>query len=193
MQERKNLSRTMRIDILQDVDTSQAPQEPTHLKQRETAAPKIEAHRAAVGGSAFQQLFQSSYDATLLTHPDGAIVDANLRAVQFLGYPRDNVVTLNLGQIIYSWGPELLKTVQSTLKNDRFVLLQAYCARSDGSLFPAEIAIISLDVAKQPYLGFFIRNITVRKEAESKLRIGSNAIENAAIGNDPTRNPVGDG
>ena len=185
MQERKNLSRTMRIDILQDVDTSkpvQRPTQPTQVPRDTKTADNIQSLSKVIGGKDFQQLFQSAYDATLLTRPDGTIVDANLRAVQFLGYPRERVTNLDVGQIIYSWGPELLLTVQSTLQSDRFVLLQAYCARSDRSLFPAEISITSLQVAEQPHLGFFIRDITVRKEAESKLRIGSNAIENAASG-----------
>ena len=185
MQERKNLSRTMRIDILQDVDTSkpvQRPTQPTTVPLDAETGAAIQSLSEVIGGKDFQQLFQSSYDATLLTRPDGGIVDANLRAVQFLGYPREQVTTLDVGQIIYSWGPDLLYTVQSTLQSDRFVLLQAYCARSDSTLFPAEIAIISLQVAQQPHLGFFIRDITVRKDAESKLRIGSNAIENAASG-----------
>ncbi|MGQ9663412.1 MAG: PAS domain-containing protein, partial [Kiritimatiellia bacterium] len=60
-------------------------------------------------------------------------------------------------------------------------LIQAYCLRKDGSFFPAEIAVSRMHLGRT-YLCFFIRDITLRRQAEEMLRTEHNALQNAATG-----------
>lgn len=182
MTDQQKFSRTTRIDILPDFtgkpstdDVQEGPQiKRLHLQQE--AAPK------GIGDQDFQALLQSSYDAALITDKQGTIVDTNLRATEFLRFSRAVLVGQSVGGIVSGWDAELLDTIHGTLQSDRFVLLQAYCTRRDGSVFPTEIAIMRLEMSAGDHLCFFIRDTTLRKEAENRLRVGANAIDNAAEG-----------
>lgn len=181
----EQFSRTTRIDILPDFLKEAEGRELTgyeRLRQptAEEDAPQSAAGR--VGEGDFQKLLQSSYDAALLTDMEGRILDANIRAIQFLGYARDELCAGYVNDVISGLEADILSTVLQTLEEDRFVLLQAYCARKDESVFPTEIAIIRLALTSQTILCFFIRDITLRREAEDMLRVGHRAIQNAGTG-----------
>ncbi|HAS81807.1 MAG TPA: hypothetical protein DCS43_03815, partial [Verrucomicrobia bacterium] len=69
----------------------------------------------------------------------------------------------------------------TNLQNDRSTLIMAHCRRQDGSTFPSEIAVNRMRSGGDA-LCFFIRDITVRRQAEEMLRTEHNAIQNAANG-----------
>lgn len=137
-----------------------------------------------LGGEDFQTLLQSIYDAVFLTDMTGRILGANARAEQFFGAAKAELCKGNVLDWLYGAeaDEQLLQTITQTLEGNRFVLLQALCRRTDGSLFPSEISACRLRVGGRPYLGFFLRDITVRKETEERLRTGYNALQNAAGG-----------
>lgn len=136
----------------------------------------------AIGDADFQELFQSVYDGAVIADYGGRIVDANTRAADFLQYSRAELSTLNITALISGADASTLETLTASIEEDRFVLIQAYCVRKDGALFPAEIAVNSLDVRKQRYLCCFIRDLSWRRQAEEMLRTVHNAIQNAATG-----------
>ena len=137
-----------------------------------------------LGGEDFQTLLQSIYDAFFLTDMTGRVVGANPRAEQFFLSTRPALCKTNVLDWLCGVGADasLLQTIARTLENDRFVLIQAVCRRTDGSTFPAEISTCRLPLGGRPHLGFFLRDITVRKETEERLRTGYNALQNAAGG-----------
>ena len=63
-----------------------------------------------------------------------------------------------------------------SLQSNRFVLIQAFCQRADGSMFPAEISVNRLPLSGKLHLSFFIRDITIRKETEERLKTGYTAV-----------------
>jgi PAS domain S-box-containing protein len=171
-------SKTMRIDIPPDMRGGPDDGE-RHALLR---VPGVSQDAPSIGGTDFQQLFRSVYDAAVITNRDGGIVDANIRAAEFLQLGRAELCQLNVMQIISGADPAALRTVYDSLEQDRFVLIQAYCARKNGALFPAEIAVNRLPVEGQERLCFFIRDVTLRRQAEEMLRTVHNAIQNAATG-----------
>ncbi len=181
-----HLSQTMRIEIppdlkeeLQHRGLAQQPASPP----AGTAGPALSAEIGGrVGTAAFQALFHSVYDAALITQLDGRIVDANTRASDFLQQSLDELRQRNLITIISGADASTLQTLQANVDGDRFVLIQAYCARKDGTLFPAEIAVNHLSVRKDVYFCCFIRDVTLRRQAEEMLRTVHNAIQNASTG-----------
>jgi PAS domain S-box-containing protein len=183
-EERSQFSSTMRIDIPPDLlaggDQQRLKSETTGIhKPRPTG--KLKAKEKTPAKSLFSQLLQSIYDGCLITDLDGMIVDANARVIEFLKRDLDDVKGLRVAHLISGADENLVPSIRETLENDRFVLIQAYCTRSDGSIFPAEISVNSLD-GEEKRLCFFIRDITVRKETEEMLRTGYNAIQNSANG-----------
>jgi len=173
-------SQTMRIDIPPDLKTVKhltktqplvAP--PPILPPEGTSRGKT---KSALGDPVFQELFQSVYDGAIISTMSGRIVDANPRAIGFLQYSRDELLTLNLTNIISGTDNSTLKTIENCIKKDRFILIQAYCARKDKALFPVEIAVNPLTVGGAEYFCCFIRDITWRQQTEEILKTIHTAI-----------------
>lgn len=189
---------TMRIDItpamLEQLQQAPAPggvripQRPSGLNMSpRPSGPgviRIPAGPAArpMGGEDFQVLLQSIYDAVFITDPQGAITGANVRAEQFFGCSRPELCKKNVLDWLCGADQSLLNTILGSLENNRFVLIQALCRRLDESMFPAEISVSRLPLGGKTHLSFFIRDITLRKEAEERLKTGYNALQNSGSG-----------
>jgi PAS domain S-box-containing protein len=179
-------SQTMRIDIPPDLREELRLHDRKRRPLAEPPPPPAPSAptpcSTALGDTDFQELFQSVYDGAVIADYDGHIVDANTRAVDFLQYSRAELSALNITALISGADAATLKTLTASIDEDRFVLIQAYCVRKDGVLFPAEIAVNSLAVRKRRYLCCFIRDLSWRRQAEEMLRTVHNAIQNAATG-----------
>ena len=180
---------TMRIDIPPDMleqlrAPKQTPDIPTRKHPHTTVIriPGKHTDSSTLGAPDFQELLQSIYDGALITDLKGVVLNANDRAVQFLQYTRDEFVRRDIISLLSGANESLLSTIWETLQNDRFVLIQVFCLRKDGSMFPAEISVNRLHLSGKEYLSFFIRDITLRKESEERLRTGYNAIQNSGNG-----------
>jgi PAS domain S-box-containing protein len=117
----------------------------------------------------YAQLVQNIYDAMLLTTPDGAIVDGNSRAEEFLLYEIAQLSAMRVSQIICGLDDGVVRTISENLNNERFTMVEAYCERRNKTVFPAEIVASKLAFGGRPHLCFFIRDITKRKESEEDL------------------------
>jgi PAS domain S-box-containing protein len=183
MLDKEKLSQTMRIDLIPDV-----PSKPVPGKKKRyvvsTPADQTSRPRPAedIGkGTDYEQLLQSLYDAALITDLTGKIVDANLRSVEFLQYDQADLRNLTIFDVISGTDESLIQTLTTNLGNERYTLIYAYCIRKDGSHFPSEIAVNQLRV-EETRLCFFIRDITLRRQAEEMLRTEHNAIQNSGDG-----------
>jgi len=168
----------MRIDIqedlLQDLDTNR-PSVPKTRKFFRTegwnAPAPSESHTQDVSvlSDDLQDLFQDVYDAGFITDMDGRIVDTNVRASLFFSWSREDFLSMTMMDVILGFNEGLIRTIQENLKNDKFTLLSAKCARKDGTLFHAEISSSHLQLSGMDCLCFFVRDITARKQAEDDL------------------------
>lgn len=134
------------------------------------------------GGEDFLVLLQSIYDAVFITDPQGAITSANVRAEQFFASTRAELCKRNVLDVLCGAEHGLLNTILGSLQNNRFVLIQALCRRADETMFPAEISVSRLPLNNKMHLSFFIRDITLRKESEERLKTGYNALQNSGSG-----------
>ena len=157
-------SRTMRIDLtpdlLEDKKLGRAAAVPRRPIIRIT---KAKASTSMVGDSDFQQLLQNVYDGAVITDYSGRIVDVNVRLSQFLGHEHDDLCRMEVFDLLYGADETLLPMIRENLANTRFVLLQSFFVRKDGSVFPAETAINRLFLSGQDYLCFFVRDISLRR------------------------------
>ena len=186
MADQKKLSRTMRIDLIPTV-----PTEPTEDGHRRVVVSSGKGARSQLRlplrqeqeahHSRYHELLQSVYDAVLITDLEGVITEVNSRTVEFLQWSSEELVGVLVCDVIPGADKSLIKTLVTNLEKERHTLIQAYCFRKDGSLFPSEIAVTRFRVG-EGNLCFFMRDITVRRQAEEMLRTEHNAIQNAANG-----------
>lgn len=182
---REKFSKTIRIDLIPET-----PSEPVDGKRKRIVVSRAGHHApsapvaAAVSDSPdlpYRELLQNFYDAALVTDLSGRIADVNQRALEFLGCDRNELVGMTVFQIISGADASLIDTLCENLENERYTLIQAYCVRKDGSFFPSEIAVNKLNLGEM-HLCLFIRDITLRKQAEEMLMTEHNAIQNSGNG-----------
>jgi PAS domain S-box-containing protein len=179
-----NFSSTMRIDLTPNsvdaspANTPEAPADPPIHKGKRIVSDPCE----PMGSADFRQLMQSVYDAAFICDLDGWILSGNERAVQFFLYDVSQFSSLHITALLSGSDELLMATICESLQNDRFILIQAYCARADSSIFPAEVSVNLIRISDKDYLNFFVRDVTLRKESEDRLRTGHAAIQNSGNG-----------
>ncbi|MBP7829585.1 MAG: SpoIIE family protein phosphatase [Kiritimatiellae bacterium] len=187
-QKEEVFSTTMRIDITPHLKEQLAstfgpgPAQTRRTGRVTIKIPKKSGDSSDLGSPDFQEILQNVYDATLITDQGGRIASVNPRAIQFFRGERAEMLGRNIVDLISGASEDLVPTIRKNLEADRYTLIQAYCLRSDGTIFPAEISANHLHVSGRDYLSFFIRDITWRKEAEERLRTGYTAIQNSGDG-----------
>ena len=152
---------------------------PKAVHYEEADAPSTKVADVPVGYTDVQQLFQGVYDAGFLADLDGNIVEANVRAVQFFFYSMEELCRMHISQIIPGLDDSVVNTICRNLENDKFTLMEAQCERKDGAEFPAEISTSRLCYVsgEKDFLCFFIRDVTLRKQAEDALRWAHDQLE----------------
>ena len=193
-QQKEKLARTMRIDIapeMLDPEFDRKGKLPAKIITKRTrpaqqadhaTGPSTATRSMASADPDFDELLHSIYDAAIITDMTGKIVNANARSTKFFGYTREQLMNATVMDLISGADQTIIDTIRQNLVA-RFVLIEAcYCTRSDESFFPAEIAVNQLTLSHQDFLCFFIRDITLRRQAEEQLKMEHNAIENSGSG-----------
>ena len=180
MSEPNQLAKTMRIDLTEGGEKRGVLAGPASSLTRMDWQPRRKAPEY-VARSRYQELLQSLYDAALVTRLTGEIIDVNTRAVEFLRYERADLFVRTIYEIISGADPSLMQTLSDNLDRERFSLIQAYCLRSDGTYFPAEIAVSRLRL-DEVCLCFFVRDISWRLEVEERQRLEHQALQIAGNG-----------
>jgi len=180
----EQFTKTIRIDLMPDDTIGSGAVKSSEdriaganwsSRRRQTAA----AVTATI--SKYDDLLQSVYDAAFITSPSGRILDVNDRAYEFLKYEPPKLRDLNFFNLLDGADKSLMNSIIETLEKERFALLKAFCRRCDGSLFPAEIAASHLNGDKAR-LCFFVRDITIRHQAEEMLRTEHTAVQTCGSG-----------
>ncbi len=179
----ESYSKTVRIDLMPERETASTVSGRNDLlaKANWSTRRRQAAVAAETVRSRYEDLLESVYDAAVISSPSGRIIDVNGRAVEFLGYSREQLCGMCMTDIIEGADETVMRDITETLLSERFALLQAFCCRQDESKFPAEIAVNRLSMDNMR-LCFFIRDVSVRYEAQEMLRMEHAAVQNCASG-----------
>jgi len=115
----------------------------------------------------FETLVQNAHDAILLADESGKIVEANREAMNAYGYSRDEFLGLNMRDIRDGAAGEY-DQIQRTAQEKNGHTYEARHLRKDGSFFPVESSISSLEIGNRTYYQHIIRNISQRKRTEEE-------------------------
>jgi PAS domain S-box-containing protein len=169
----------MRIDLIPDVPAHRTEEKTPRIVESAADQPVAAAVDDSAGGPQ-RELLDAIYDAAVITDSSGSVVEFNGRALEFLGMSASDLMGSSISDIVSGADSELIETLRSNLVSERFTLMQAFCLRQDESYFPSEIAVSRLREGER--LCFFIRDITIRRQAEEMLRTEHNALQNAGTG-----------
>ena len=173
--QRRVASKTMRLDILPGGEAFDPA--PAAFPARLADQDGIE-----LPPDMLRHLYEHAYDATVITNLQGDILSGNLRAAEYLVSEGETVVGLNMIDIISGADEGILEHLRKTLVTERFVRIHAWCRRSTGEYFPAEIAVHLASLGATRHLCFFMHDITWRKETEDRLQMADVAIHTSPSG-----------
>lgn len=134
------------------------------------------------GDGLFSELFESVYDAILITTLDGRMLRTNERAQQLFLLTPDEFARLRVTDLFSGADSRMLEWVSMKLEKKRRVFIECHCNRKDAATFPAEVTVNSIhltDSAEGEFC-FYIRNVTVRKQTEEALRQAQEEVLAAA-------------
>ena len=139
----------------------------------------------------YHTLFEAAGDAILAGVPDGQILrfaDCNSRTTLMFGASRNEII----GKTPLDFSPptqpdgqpsagKIAPVVRAVLDGVPQSLEWQHC-RADGTVFDTEVTLNRIDWAGQPHVMGVVRDITERKQAESRLRLLSSAVEQSTEG-----------
>ena len=130
----------------------------------------------------FRQLFEQSVDALFVHDENGRFVDCNSQACHLLGYSREELLSLSVRDIsasILTEEERAQKKREGSTLWDRAMMGEPGTfvvshdeknRRRDGTTFPVEVRVGSVDYDGRRMILASARDITERKQAEAKLK-----------------------
>ncbi|MBC7293805.1 MAG: PAS domain S-box protein, partial [Thermoleophilia bacterium] len=137
------------------------------LKRRYRAAYEAEVqHRALL--QRFALLVRQANEAIFLINDEGAILEANDRALEMYGYSRAELLRMQLPDIL---APEMYAQYlerRAELSAKGALVFESVHRRKDGSTFPVEISTRQFELDGSPCMQVLVRDISERKRAEEE-------------------------
>ncbi len=174
--------------IMKDNLARLVPAVERELREAETRSLRRSAEEALKESELrFRTLVDQAGDAFFLTGTDGRIVDVNRRACESLGYTREELLGMSVGELdTRSVEDRDENEVWSRLRVGETTTVQGTHRRKDGSEFPVEIRLGLLDLGGEKYMLGLARDVTERQRMEERLsrlnetflRFGSDPMEN---------------
>jgi PAS domain S-box-containing protein len=157
----------------------------THRKQTEAALREAK-EVAEVSQQRTRLIVDSAYDAYVAMDSGGLIIDWNRQAEAVFGWPREEVLSRPLHEILIppNYRAAHVRGVQHFLATGEGPLLnrriEMPALRRDGSEFPVEMTISPIRYGSEWVFSAFLHDISERKRAEQELRKARDAAEAAS-------------
>jgi PAS domain S-box-containing protein len=131
----------------------------------------------------FRNLFETSADAMILSREE-ELIDANPAMLRMFGYPDSAALKrIQRDDIFPPQQPGggnshdlAAQQIQQALDNG-YAHFEWVHRRADGSLFPSEVTLVPMQVNGKPLLQATIRDISQRRQDESRLRHLNRALQ----------------
>lgn len=120
----------------------------------------------------YRGLFEQSNDAVFIIDHDRRHLRVNQRALDMLGYTREELMAIDYHQIVPEDRHTLSQSVyQKMLAGETIPVYETHFRHKDGSIIPVEVNVQAIrdDDGKLLHFQSIARNITERKQAEEDL------------------------
>ncbi|MBN2301104.1 MAG: PAS domain-containing protein [Lentisphaerae bacterium] len=132
--------------------------------------------------SLYKALLSGLYDGVLIFDSHGHLIEYNKRAELFFGYDENEFWDMHCNALIAAVSDKVLNQIRAHVSSGRFTVVNAACTRKDGTTFPAEIAISSINFINDGDLVFSVRNLERKEKARQKRELGVEALQYAQSG-----------
>lgn len=129
----------------------------------------------------YRTLIQNAADGVFVFDLNARFLEVNQRACDSLGYTADELLHLSIADITPGFDLAQRRPVWEKLEVDRPYTLLAVHRRKDGSQFPVELRIVSIEVDGERIMMALAQNITERVRAEEKLRDSAELLRESQI------------
>jgi two-component system CheB/CheR fusion protein len=129
----------------------------------------------------YELLLRTASDGIHVLDVEGNVVEANDAFCRMLGYPRDDVLRMNVSQWDAHFSAEEL-AARIPMLLEKLTVFETRHRRSDGRIFDVEISTVGVNLDGRTLLYCSSRDITDRKHAEEQLRLVARAFDRAAEG-----------
>jgi len=155
--------------------------------------PDPESGKIGVAENLFEGLFRFSPDAIIVSNREGRILDANSQTQHLFGYTRDELVDRPIEILIperfrHSHPARRSSYIDDLHTRPMGANLDLYGLRKDGTEFPVDIMLSSVDSPTGPLVLSVVRDITARRraeeawrESERRLRMHVDSVKDYAI------------
>ncbi len=134
-----------------------------------------------------RSLFENSFDAILLTIPDGRILSANAAACRMFGRSEQEICQVGRNGLLDLADPRLATALEERKRTGKFKGELTF-VRKDGAKFTGELtSAVFLDNEGNPKTSMIISDITERKKTEETLRQNEEFLKNVI---EQTPNPM---
>jgi len=120
-------------------------------------------------------IFNSVTDGVLVLSEDGQILEANPQILRMLGYSEIELMRLNISDWDSNFSSNKYMEQINQLAHDSSVIETVH-RRKDGSQYPAELSISHAQWAGKTFTLMLIRDISLRKQQEEKLKISASVF-----------------
>jgi len=129
----------------------------------------------------FETLMHTSGDGIYILEQDGVVVEVNDRFCEMLGYSREEIMGMKVGD----WdaklsGPELKNLIDENFAKPS--IFETTHRRKDGSLINVEISSKAMRLGGRLVLWNASRDMTQRKKMEDELRLSASIYQNSNEG-----------
>jgi PAS domain S-box-containing protein len=140
-----------------------------------------------LGEDLFRGLLEAAPDAIVGVTQDGVIALVNAQTEALFGYGRDELIGRRMEMLV----PESVRGVHPGHRDRYFAApttrpmgagMELAGRRKDGSEFPAEISLSTIETGDGLLVSAAIRDVTARKQAEAKFRRLLEAAPDAIVG-----------
>ena len=116
----------------------------------------------------FRLLGEQAMDAFFLHDDHGKLLDVNRRACESLGYSKEELLNMSVSDVS-CLSEEEVRNVWVQLQTASTITVNDYHRRKDGTQFPVEIRVGSVEIEGEKLFLGLARDITERKQAEQAL------------------------
>ena len=118
----------------------------------------------------YEYLSKYANDIILLLDPDGAIREANDRAISAYGYTRDELLQLNVRDLHPPDRVAEIAPQMKQLQEKNGLIFETLHLRKDGTSFPVEVSSRVIEIDEKRFFQSIIRDVSERKDSEHALQ-----------------------